>query len=103
MQALADDDERARVIAERDRGRGSVPDPLLSEWSAEVDLLAQLTDRIGLLLSVYASAHGADLKLPPIARPRTAMDRARDNWAREQHRKLTARLLPHQQQDGGFA
>jgi hypothetical protein len=92
VQALSDDDEYARQAVARAGGDKA---PAADHWSPTVDLLAQISERIGLLTQVVAASNGGKLTLPPIPRPETGFDRARRALREAKHNSLVQRLTPN--------
>jgi hypothetical protein len=92
--ALADDEEYARVILAADASGGSeARAPRVRDWSPLHDEVTVLVDRVGELISITAAAHGGKAHIPPRPRPRTAADRLRDARHLAAHEALTRRLL----------
>lgn len=95
-QAVANDDEHAEMLlAARERAgapRGGHHPPMQT-WSAEVEHLVNIEDRLGTLITAVANANGARAKLPPpAARPQTAMDRVVSRQRMNAHEALVARV-----------
>lgn len=82
------------------------PDPgkpvrRMSEFSAEVELLSTLCDRVAELTQVtVVLARGTPRTITPMPRPVTAMARARHRARVERHRALVARVLPPEEHPG---
>ena len=67
----------------------------MSEWSAEVELLTLIAERIAEHAQVSAVVGGGKArKIPPLPRPGSAVDRVRQRRREQRHRSLVARLLP---------
>lgn len=107
-QAVANDEEHARMLLEAQEARQSEDgksdekwSPPSSTWSTEAGVLADLIDEVKLLRStliqVNSSGKSQPPKLEPYPRPRTALDKLRRRRAREQrqaaHEALVARVL----------
>jgi hypothetical protein len=96
-QALATDEQLARVLAElpeNDRNQAPRWRRYHRDYSPEVEMLSALFDRLGELIRVTASMRGGRGGPPTQApRPVTAVERARRRLAMENHRSLSARIL----------
>lgn len=70
---MANDDD----LAEAMEGMEVEPAPAvrLEEFTPEVQYLAELVDRINVLVDVVAQVAGGRIDLPPAARPESATDR----------------------------
>ena len=98
-EAVADDDDLARLLLRYAPPEPGRPQRRMSDWSAEVEVLTAVLDRLGELVQAVAAVGGAKpKKVPPAPRPVTAYERARGNRRAERHRSLVARVLPHKQQ-----
>jgi hypothetical protein len=64
----------------------------MSRFTSEVAILADLYDRVGLLIQATAGVKPSDV--PPYPRPVTAFQRARFNSNRAHHSDLVERLTP---------
>lgn len=96
VEAQLDDPEFAEwALSQPDGGpRG----PRLSEWSAEVNRLTDIHDRLGELINaVVASAGAKPKRVPPTPRPYTALDRARLSRVRGRHAELVAEVKAAQE------
>lgn len=69
----------------------------MSEFTAEVELLAAVYDRIGHLTATLMAVNGVKRppRLQPWPRPVTAIERARSRRARADFDDIVARALPH--------
>lgn len=68
----------------------------MSEYSADVELLSAINDRMGELINVLAAVNGAKPQsLKYTTRPVTALDRVRVRRRETTHKTLVSRLLPH--------
>lgn len=69
--------------------------PPMSTWSAEVEAITAVKDRIDSLIYVTRAANGDKTTKPPkpTPRPETALPRIQARKRQEQHKKLAARLL----------
>jgi hypothetical protein len=92
VEAQADDEELAQFLVRR----GSTESERrrrLSEWSPELEALAQAVDRLGELAAILIKANGGNPSpVQPFPRPHTAMDRFRARARFERHRSLVERL-----------
>ncbi len=99
MAALADDDDlAAQLVAARDDAAAGKQKPkrAIVDWSAEVEMLTALYDRVGeLIQAVVASSGVKPRQVPPGPRPTTAMDRVSTTSRRSKHEALVARVAPH--------
>ena len=84
----------AQERAERE-GKHLSSAPPMSTWSAEVEALTALRDRVDSLIYVTRAANGDKTVKPPkpAQRPETALPRLKEKKRQEQHKKLAARLL----------
>lgn len=87
---MADDEEYAKATLSRDSDPASSP-PSLAYWDPILDMLADIRDRIADNLT---AATGGKVRIPPRARPVTAVERVRDARAQERQLTLVKRLLP---------
>lgn len=95
IEAYADDDEVAELLARDKREEVAIPPPL-SQWNPLVAELATLNDRIATLIRLQASG---DVQIPPRQRPVTEIDRARERRKWTDHQRLVGRLLPNRHND----
>jgi hypothetical protein len=97
-QAVADDDELAAQQVVTASGGKRKAAPPVSEYTPDVELLAALYDRLGVLIGWVAASAGA--KKPPKAqpwpRPVTAIERARSRRARADFQDIVAMAAPHE-------
>lgn len=95
VEAISEDDALADAMISSEQPTDQ-PVRRLSDWSAEVELLTALVDRVSELIQVIVAVNGAKPSAPPTApRPVTAFDRARDRARQRRHQSLVARVLPH--------
>jgi hypothetical protein len=100
-QVITQDPEHAAMLVEAQEraekeGKAAGPAaPPMSTWSAEVEAVTKLTDRVNALIYVTRSAAGAKGEKPPKPelRPVTALPSIKAKKRQEQHEKLAARLL----------
>lgn len=85
----------AQERAEREGKSDKSSAPPMSGWSAEVEAITTLTDKVSNLLYVTRVANGdKQVQQPkPMPRPTTALPKIRHQKRQEQHEKLAARLL----------
>lgn len=91
VAAIADDEEAAALVDPADKKPAAPP---LTDFGPEVRALAQIHDRLGVLVQAVTASSGAKApKMQPYPRPRTALDRARTRrrWAR--HDDIVSRVL----------
>ncbi|TDC02278.1 hypothetical protein E1091_01125 [Micromonospora fluostatini] len=95
MQELTDDDAWAEAVLARPDSSKGKPSVRLADWSAELEMLTNLYDRMGELIRVVAMSAGSRPKrAPPAPRPTTALDRVADRRNQARHDRLKAGLLP---------
>lgn len=104
MQAISDDEEFAEhVLNDPDASKKGDRRPRVSEWSIEVEKLTDVVDRLGeVMQAVVAAAGSKPPKVRPQPRPKTAIDRLREQRRYEHHRKVVSRVLI-QRPDGTLA
>lgn len=91
--AVADDEELAKHLAERPEQKPSPP--RLSEFSPEVQVMAEVRDLLATLINVQIARAGKKpSKVKPYPRPETALDRMRRRNRYERHQSLVERLRP---------
>jgi hypothetical protein len=65
----------------------------MTEWTPDVAVLTGIHDRLGEVVgAIIASAGGKPPKLKPSPRPRTAVDRLRQQAAKSRHEALVAEV-----------
>jgi hypothetical protein len=95
-QAVANDEEHARMLLESMQGEKSDHSPALSTWTQEAAILADLVDAVNALqhtLIAVNSTKGAGKPKDPYPRPKTAIDRVRRQVRQERHEALANRML----------
>lgn len=91
VEAYADDDEIAAVIGLPEFERRE----RLSEWTPEREVLADLYDRVGELISVLMQVNGnKNPHFKPYRRPETATQRLMESDRHNKHASLMNRLYP---------
>lgn len=96
-EAVAEDEDLARQLLKvKPPDDDAVPVRRMSDWSAEVEMLTAVLDRLGELVQAVAALGGAKpRRVQPAPRPVTAFERVRRNRRADQHRALVSRVLPH--------
>ena len=80
-EARANDEEIAAFLADKEAPERQEK---ISDWSPEVGLLAAIYDRLGQVMDVLVRVNGGEkLKLEPLPRPVSAIQRARELNKRE--------------------
>ncbi len=94
-QALATDDELAEQVAGMpEDDRPAVWSRSHRDYSAEVEMLTAVFDRLGELIRVTAAARGARGKPPQLGpRPIHAVEKYRKRKRRSNHDQLVSRLI----------
>ncbi|MFJ5156313.1 hypothetical protein ACIQCF_33095 [Streptomyces sp. NPDC088353] len=92
LVAMAEDEELAAALPEPEPG--PAPPPPLRTWTAEVEKLTLIADRLNELIT---AVHNTVAKRParsprPLPRPETARDRVRRNQRRAKYEHLKAQL-----------
>lgn len=96
---LADDDE---IAARMPPGDDGPQPPRLTEFGPVIEHLAAVRDLLGVLVALQAAPPGKRPQPPPpVARPVTAADRARQRIAEERRTAMAAQLWPGGNGDGG--
>lgn len=91
--AIADDDDLAAQLIDEDMPSSS--SPRLSEFSPEVQALAEIRDLLASLIGVQIARAGKKpKKIKPYPRPVSAIERARKHRQYATHRSVVDRLLP---------
>ncbi len=96
VEALANDEDLARQVTERERGQPEQkrPSRRMSEWSPDVELLSVIANRLGdVVQAIVVSAGGKPHKVPPMPHPVTAFDRVRRRRTVQRHRSLVDRVI----------
>lgn len=97
MGALVNDEEHVALIEAAREGQPEPEDtgPPMSEWTAEVDMLAKVYDRLGELIMVTVAASGPKTKPKPpkpTSRPRTAFAKVRADRREKKHEHVKSRV-----------
>lgn len=94
VEALADDEDLARRTA--DTEPEAKPRARMSEWTAEREALADISDRLtDVIRAIVASTGNKPPNIPRSVRPVTAADRIRREHSKARHLSLVERLLPN--------
>ena len=95
-EAVANDEDVARTVyAESDTRQAGKPVRRMSEYSALVESMDNIYDRLGELIGVTIASRGARPgRIPPAPRPVTAMDRVRAEQRGAKHREIVRRVKP---------
>lgn len=89
-EARANDEELAAFLADKE-----VPErhERISDWNPEVGLLAAIYDRLGQLMNaVVIVAGGEKLKIDPLPRPVSAIQKARESSKLERSKAFRFRM-----------
>jgi hypothetical protein len=69
----------------------------MAEYSPELEMLTNVFDRLGDLIQATIAAQGGKApKVRPYPRPKTALDRVKEQRRLAKHRRIVARVLPQQ-------
>lgn len=91
--AIADDDDLAAQFIDEDMPPATVP--RLSEFSPEVQALAEIRDLLASLIGVQIARAGKKpKKIKPYPRPVSAIERARKRRQYATHRSIVDRMRP---------
>lgn len=91
--AVADDEELAEQYADTDLPPPGPP--RLTEWSPEVQVMAEVRDLLAAAVAVLVKANGGTpRKTKPYPRPVTALQRVRRRVRHLRHNELVKRVLP---------
>lgn len=91
--AVAEDEELAAELAKQPEQKPRTP--RLTEFSPEVQVMAEVRDLIATLINVQIARAGKKpSKVKPYPRPETALDRIRRRARYERHQSLVKRLKP---------
>jgi hypothetical protein len=90
-EAQLDDPEYAEWAAKQPERPPSPPK--VSEWTPDVARLTDIYDRLGeVVAAVIASTGQKPPRMRPLPRPRTAVDRMRNQAAKSRHEALVAEI-----------
>jgi hypothetical protein len=99
-QVITQDPEHAEMLVEAQEraereGKKMSAAPPMSTWSAEVEGLAAVGDKLSVIAHILKVVNGDKQSQPPkpALRPETAMPSIKRKHRQEQHDKLAARLL----------
>lgn len=96
VEALANDEDLVEQMLDRSDDAATGPTRRMSEYSADVELLSAISDRIAELIQVTVAVNGAKpQKIQYSPRPITAGERVRRRRRESKHRTLVSRMLPH--------
>ncbi len=74
----------------------AAPTRRMADWSAQVELLTLIVNRLGEVAQGIAVLGGAKPgKVPPAPQPTTAYETVRSRMRSRKHETLVSRLLPH--------
>jgi hypothetical protein len=94
-ESLADDEQLAERMLERPDPPPGPPTRRMREWSAEVELLSVVVDRLAELIQVVGATKGSKARsIRHQPRPVTAMQKLRARKRRAKHEALAARVAP---------
>jgi hypothetical protein len=95
VQALATDEAMAEQVAELpEESQSTAWLRSHRDYTAEVEMLTAVYDRLGELIRISAAVRGARGKPPaPGPRPTYAIDRIRKRRTRQKHDQLVSRLI----------
>jgi len=94
QEAMAQDDELAEALLESDDSERSGPKRRVIDFTAEVEVLSVLADRVAELIQVVGAGRGMKRgRVTPMPRPETALHRARERRTRRKHRYTVARVF----------
>jgi hypothetical protein len=94
MEAMSQDEKLAEQLAARPEPGNRPATRRMSDWSATVELLTAILNRLGELTQAVAALGGAKPRTVPSAPvPATAIDRVRNRKRFERHNTLAARVL----------
>lgn len=95
-QAMATDEELAAELLklpQAETGKAGQWSRSHRDYTAEVEMLSAVFDRLGELIRVTAATRGARGRQPsPAPRPVSAFERVRHRLAADRHKRLTERL-----------
>jgi hypothetical protein len=96
VEAVSQDEELAESLLEHSPAEpNGKPERRLSEWSATVELLTSILNRLGEVTQALAALGGAKpRKIQPAPVPTTMIEKLRKRRRERNHRALVARVLP---------
>ena len=89
-EALLNDPDTARLIAEADDGSAPEWTPPISEYTTEAAVFAAVFDRLGVLVDTVSGALGGKGRSQTFPRPVTEVDRIKERARREAAEELIA-------------
>jgi hypothetical protein len=102
--AMVQDEELAEMYLDQERkdnAQARKATRRMTEFSAEVELLSYVVDRLGELISATAAGNGAKpRRVTPMPRPDTAMARVRERRSRQKHSFTVARVFGYIDEEG---
>lgn len=99
IEALSNDEEIAQQLLDKQIPERP-PQRRMSEYSAVVEVLSLVADRIAELIGTVAASRGIKpRRIQPAPRPVTALERLRKRRRRIRHRSLVSKLLPHKREE----
>ncbi len=88
------DEKLAEHLAQTDDSPAK-PERRMADWSADVEMLTAIYDRLGEVVMAFASSRGArHHRLEPGPRPTTAIRKYKDRVRQDRHLALVAQVLP---------
>lgn len=94
-EALAADELLAEAILAQPDSPGRFRGPRVSEWTPERAALADIADKLSVLIATTIAAAGSKPpKVVPSPRPQVAADTVRERRRVEQHLRLVGLVLP---------
>jgi hypothetical protein len=96
---MKDPEYVAQMVAAQERakreGKPTTSAPPMSTWSAELEQLTTIADRLGSLIYLTRAANGdkSAKPMPPMPRPETLLPKLQHERRKEQHIALADRLL----------
>lgn len=93
-EVMSQDDELAEAVLEGEsKGDDNPPRRSMREFDAQVEVLSTIADRMGELIVVTGLTKGIKARrVPPMPRPQTAYQRAREKWVKRKHNYTVARV-----------
>lgn len=74
--------------------------PHMATWTQEASMLAVVVDKLTSLERTLMAVNGNNAgSFVPYPRPKTAIDKVREDRRQTQHQRLVAMLLPHKRKE----